>query len=411
MPSFIIEHQCPQCGAPAELEETDRLVRCGFCRVGSYLHVPEVFRYVLPSRAPEGTDLIYVPYWRFKGMFFSCYPGGMDQRFTDISQQAIATHHFPVNVGFRSQTQKLQFAVARPGGTYLKPQLTQAELMTGLNQRFRANLPKPILHQAHIGETLSLLYAPYYLKGRLMDAILNEAVPSGSAEGIAPLLEDHEPPAWPINFIPTLCPQCGWDLEGISDALALACPNCQTVWWARNGKLEQLRTAYVAGSEEQMVYMPFWRIQADITGMTLENYADLIRVANLPKVVQPGMDEQRFYFWAPAFKVRPHRFLSFGAHVTASQPVERHVAGYPEAAAAVHGVNLPIQEAVESLKLILTVFVRPRKRLEDLLRTMQITARRYRLVYLPFHEGPHELIHRGMNLAISKNLLANARQM
>lgn len=409
MTVFKIEHQCPQCGAPAELEETDRLFRCGYCRVGSYLHVADVFRYILPDKAPAGKELIYFPYWRFKGMFFTCFPGGMDKRFADFSQQAIATHHFPVNVGFRSQTQKLRFAGPQNPGVFLKPQLSSTDLMAVLNDRFSADLPKPILHQAHIGETLSLIFAPFYLEDKLMDAILNEPVATATAQEVVPLLGRKQSPAWPITFIPTLCPQCGWDLDGTSDALALTCANCRSAWWAKSGKLERLKTSYVPGVDKATVYMPFWRIKADTSVMSLESYADLIRLANLPRVTQPGWDKQPFYFWTPAFKVRPHRFLSFGAHVTASQPQDDPQSGYPKA--RVHGVNLPIEEAVESLKLILTDFVRPRKRMEQVLQTMQITARRFRLVYLPFREGPHDLVHPGMNLAINKNLLAHARRM
>ncbi|MGD9137268.1 MAG: hypothetical protein PVH42_10930, partial [Desulfobacterales bacterium] len=35
--NVLIEYQCPQCGAPATIEETDRLFTCQFCRVNSYL--------------------------------------------------------------------------------------------------------------------------------------------------------------------------------------------------------------------------------------------------------------------------------------------------------------------------------------------------------------------------------------
>jgi hypothetical protein len=44
---FLIEYQCPQCGAPAILTETDRLFTCQFCRVKSYLLPGDYFRYVL----------------------------------------------------------------------------------------------------------------------------------------------------------------------------------------------------------------------------------------------------------------------------------------------------------------------------------------------------------------------------
>ncbi|MCK7515939.1 MAG: hypothetical protein MZV70_76205 [Desulfobacterales bacterium] len=67
MPSFQIEHQCPQCGAPANLEETDRLFACPFCRVKSFLLTRDYFRYVLPAKNPAGKELVYFPYWRFKG--------------------------------------------------------------------------------------------------------------------------------------------------------------------------------------------------------------------------------------------------------------------------------------------------------------------------------------------------------
>ena len=117
MTSFIIEHQCPQCGAPAELEETDRLFECGYCRVKSYLTVPDYFRYTLPHHAPAGKELIYFPYWRFKGMLFSCLKKNIDMRFLDVSHQALGSVHFPVNIGFRGQTQKLRFAAAREGCT------------------------------------------------------------------------------------------------------------------------------------------------------------------------------------------------------------------------------------------------------------------------------------------------------
>ncbi len=53
-----IDYQCPQCGAPAELAETDRLFTCVFCRVKSYLLESGYFRYRLPHKAPAGQELI-----------------------------------------------------------------------------------------------------------------------------------------------------------------------------------------------------------------------------------------------------------------------------------------------------------------------------------------------------------------
>jgi len=77
--NFLIDYQCPQCGAPAVLDETDRLFLCEYCRVKSYLITKDYFRYTLPSKAPENKKLLYFPYWRFKGMLFSCASDGVKQ--------------------------------------------------------------------------------------------------------------------------------------------------------------------------------------------------------------------------------------------------------------------------------------------------------------------------------------------
>ncbi|MFZ1985235.1 MAG: hypothetical protein WAU91_12535 [Desulfatitalea sp.] len=371
------------------------------------MNVPDFFRYALPHKAPAGKELIYFPYWRFKGMLFYCVPGQIKNNFVDVSQQAIASSHFPFSLGFRSQTQKLRFAAGE--GIFLKPHATKTDLMNRLIERFSANLPKPILLHSQIGETISLLYAPFYLESRLMDAVLNAPTTSGTAEQIAPLLSQGQDPTWPIDFIATLCPQCGWDLGGERDALALHCPNCAVAWMPKGKQLERLQTVHIPDRRENTVYLPFWRIQADIDGLALNNYADLIRVANLPKVAQPGWEELPFYFWTPAFKARPQNFLTFATQVTVSQPREAVVAGQPQG--TVRGINMPLQEAVESLALILAVCVKPRQRMEETLPHLRISARHALLVYLPFQEGPHELIHTGLNLAISKNLMLHAKNL
>jgi DNA-directed RNA polymerase subunit RPC12/RpoP len=404
MPSFIIEHQCPQCGAPAELEEADRLFQCGFCRVRSFLNVPDVFRYTLPHRT-HGKQLIYFPYWRFKGMLFSCVPGATRNRFVDVSQQAIRSVHFPFSMGFRTQTQKLRFASAAGDAIFLTPHVTKADLLHQLNDQFSAGLPKPLLHQAFIGETISLLYAPYYLEGKLMDGILNAPVANAVASDIEPLLDRRQEPDFPIHFLSTLCPQCGWDLAGEKTALALGCPHCRSVLQPNGNAFGRIETTHVPDPGPETVYLPFWRIQADISGIELNTYADLIRIANLPKVPQQGCHELPFRFWSPAFKVRPQSFLNFAAHLTVSQPRGAQQEGLPTGSS--HSVTLPLQEAIESLALVLAFFARPRLRIEKLLPEIHIKPRGSQLVYLPFREGHHELIHPAMNLAISKNLLSH----
>ena len=80
---------------------------------------------------------------------------------------------------------------------------------------------------------------------------------------------------------------------------------------------------------DDILFLPFWRIQADVTSVRLKTYADLIKLANLPKVARPGWDKIPFYFWNPAFKVRPQSYLTIAANVTLNQPAEKAVAGHP----------------------------------------------------------------------------------
>ncbi|RJQ73221.1 MAG: hypothetical protein C4519_18045 [Desulfobacteraceae bacterium] len=131
--------------------------------------------------------------------------------------------------------------------------------------------------------------------------------------------------------------------------------------------------------------------------------------ANLPKVSQPGWDELPFHFWSPAFKARPQSFLKLAAHITGAQPQDALTPGPPTG--KMRSVTLPVQEAVESLTLVLAFFARPRQRMDALLPAIHIQARRVLLVYLPFQEGHHEWVHPALNLAISKNLLAHARNL
>ena len=58
----IVEFDCPQCGAPAGLEETSRLFVGDYCSVKSYLVPQAGYHFVLPSRAPEDKTIIYFPY-------------------------------------------------------------------------------------------------------------------------------------------------------------------------------------------------------------------------------------------------------------------------------------------------------------------------------------------------------------
>lgn len=409
MTDLIIEHQCPQCGAPAEFSETDRLLACGFCRVRSYLYPRGAFRYVIPHHAPEKDEIVYYPYWRFKGMLFSCLDRRIESRFIDVSYQALESPDFPLNIGFRGQSQKLRFAVAETKGVFIKPDIPFSEILGRVRENFSPEPSKSIFHQACIGETRSLIYSPFYFDPLLTDAVINQPASHARRENMQEALSRTDRNLGHIHFLAALCPQCGWNLSGGNDSLVLTCDNCRTAWWEKNGGLAMLETACFHEAGNDVVYLPFWRIQADVTPVRLETYADLIALANLPKVVRPEWNEIPFFFWNPAFKVRPQNYLTIAATVTLNQPTEKASPGYP--AGAVQSVTLPLEEALESIKLHLAHFIRPVEARADLLPQMDIKARRFLLVYIPFKNTRLELVQSRLNLAVNKNVLFHAKNL
>ena len=385
------------------MEETDRLFACKFCRVKSYLEATDVFRYILPSKAPDSEELLYFPYWRFKGMLFSCAGNGVRHKFIDVSHQAISSHIFPVSLGLRSQALKLKFVTPDTQGRFLKPTQSLARIEQNFDERFDKTLPKPVLHHAHIGETISLIYAPYYFENRLYDGVLNSPISSTGAADFDVDQLPSEKPHWRIHFMATLCPNCGWDLDGERDSLVLLCKNCTSAWYPVGNRLKQIKFAKQKTAEKEAIYLPFWRIRPRIKGLALETYTDLIKVANIPKVVQPGWDDIGFRFWVPAFKVRPKIFMQLSKNMTLAQLQTKVALELPEKRH--YCINLPVTEANQSLKVSLASFLKPNNRLIDILPKVDITARSFVLVYVPFIEKHNQYVQPDLQFAINKNIL------
>lgn len=410
--NLLIEHQCPQCGAPAVLQETDRLFRCAFCRVTSFLTVSDRFRYLLPDTAPQDKELFYFPYWRFKGMLFSCLAGGVQQKFIDTSYQAFASPHFPVSLGFRSQALKLRFVTPECRGRFLPNRFSMHQVMEVFKGRFRPRIPQPVYHQAQVGDHLGLIFAPYYAENGLIDAVLNEPI-GKKPEDLDRLLTSAEGPGNHLKFIPSICPACGWDLEGSRQTLVLLCRNCDSAWHAPKNRLERLKYGHLPAPADDghapVLFLPFWRIRARIDGLGLDSYADLVKLANIPKVSRPGWQDIPFFFWCPAFKIRPQTFLPLATKLTLSQPQERPFEALPDR--EIHAVTLPVGEAAECLKVILANFAKPRKTMVPRLGDVTITPQSYLLVYIPFHQHHHDLIQPRYRISILKNQLALAKSL
>jgi predicted Zn-ribbon and HTH transcriptional regulator len=363
---------------------------------------------MLPHAAPSGTSLVFLPYWRFKGSFFISLQGGIKPRIVDVSQQAVSAPLFPASLGLRSQTLKLRFVSPENEGVFLKPRVSSKDLLQHAEETLTSCTQEPIFARTFIGETLSQIYSPFYVTDKVFDAVLNRPVSSCVAEDFDLSTMEGGRPDWRIEFIPSLCPNCGWDLEGEKSALALSCKNCNSMWMSKAKGFAKLEFGVFPSETPDSVYFPFYRIRADVSGIILSSYADLVKTANMAKVVQPDMVEKPFRFWTPAFKIRPQDFLFFSRNLTLSQPPEEYVPELPKG--EVLPVTMPYRDAVESLKINLASFIKPPKMLQ-VLDTVKIKARSLVLVYIPFQRSSNELFQPDFNLRTNQTLLQYAKYL
>ncbi len=321
----------------------------------------------------------------------------------DLSHQAVKSQVFPISVGLRSQSLKLKFLSQESAGHFLNPAFPLSKAMEIFDGRFTASMPKPILHHSHIGESLSVIYSPFYVDKKLYDGVLDKPI----SDNLPDSFDIKEFPSVPqkstIRFVPTLCPNCGWDLEGQRDSIVLICRNCDSMWRGSKKGFKHIRFAHVPETNDQIRYLPFWRIKANVSGVDLVSYADLARLANLPKAVQKGWEDIEFRFWALAFKVRPQSFLRLANHLTLTQPQDKLETTLPDG--TIHPVTLPVTEAVETLKMNLASFMKPKKLVFETLQEIKIKALSFILVYIPFFEKHHDLVQPKYMIAVNKNQL------
>ena len=299
--SWQIEQGCPQCGAPVTLDETDRLLACPFCRTRLYLVPREHFRYHIPPAAGAGGELLYVPYWRLRGSFFALSASEVTHRFVDTSALAADIPGLPSTLGFRPQVLKLHFDTPATEGRFIPAEKPALSAISGPGETTGRTLL-----QRFIGEAVSLIHAPFLARGGMLyDGVTGRAVcaltdeerlrlPSGASEG-------------QVRFVPTLCPDCGWDMEGERDSLALICRNCGSAWSCPGQAFEKVAFSVMTppAAGEIALYLPFWRMKPRFEGIDLASWADLIRIANLPKAITPDFADGTSLFLVTGLQGQP----------------------------------------------------------------------------------------------------------
>jgi len=379
------------------MEETDRLLDCTFCRIRLFIISTGPFHYYIPAAAED--NLIYIPYWRIRGLAYTIGPLETTNRYFDTSLKAIPLQGLTPSLGVRPQAMKLRFLTPDTPGQFLRPTMKAEEVLpqgspsTGVRS-----------HDIFIGDTVSLIYTPMVLKNdTLHDAFTRQpAVPWSEGDGkMYPVLNPAERDR--TRFIATLCPHCGQDLQGTKDTLLLTCKNCQSMWSCEGTSLQSIPFAVMEGYGTNLHYLPFWRMKLRFDGIPLTSVADLVRIANLPRPVTPALEEKQVFFWAPAFKINPALFLRWARQITIYQPDDDCVETIP--IQPLYPATLPLKEAVESAALTLGGIVTDKRMFLTNLGRMQIKIEESRLVYQPFVERGRELIHEKMKVVLDRNAL------
>jgi hypothetical protein len=407
--------QCPQCGAPVSLDESDRLLACAYCRVRLLPRSDRFFRYYfpLPETSPsKDRDLFYLPYWRTKGMFFTCTAAySVEGRMVDTSFAALNRPGIPESLGLRTQALKLRFVTPEMTDHLIPKDLVFQEMCLTPEDRVFQSQSDPgrcdnDFLRAFVGDVISLVYSPVYFEGDTMfDAILGRPmVPVRGVRELLPARPDADGEGT-VKFLPALCPNCGWELIAGKQSSVLLCNRCNAAWVASGQSLEQMEYAVVSnkavsGASE---YLPFWQIEAAVKGAKLDSYADLVRFANLPKVVRKEWEEQPFFFWVPAFKASPQAFLRVAQQITLAQPQETFDSLLPET--TIHPVTMSLSEAGQALTILLAEIATRKKFFFPSLSSVSAAVKKARLVFFPALPTMTELVVCGLPCAIQKNTL------
>jgi ribosomal protein L37AE/L43A len=411
---WIVDQACPQCGAPVARPETDRVLACAHCRVKLYLSPQDHFRYVLAPRVAPVREVVFAPYWRFRGSAFSCGDDGTVCRVVDTTLPANSAAFLPPTLGLRPQAMRLSLLTPQTPARVLPVDAPLDDLLERAGTWHRVARPPDrsrLFFHEFIGETISLIYLPLvWRSAAVMDAVLDRPLArlsAGDAGSASPGCEEAQP--WRMDVLPTLCPRCGWDMAGERDSCVLVCDNCESAWEAAGGSFRPVRVAVDPAEGSTIVYLPFWEMFADVRGLEIESAAALARFANLPRVIPPAWEKRPAAFWSPAFKIQPRVFLRLVQQMTALQPDPDTADGWK--GRRLFPVTLSAAEASQTVRLALAAMACDPKRTLPRLASVTAGMREQRLRFLPFEAGPHEFVHCRTGLGISRAALGFGRKL
>jgi len=397
--------ECPQCGGEIELAECDRLIPCPYCGVSNYLLTGDLPRYFLPVGEPEA-EYVRVPYLRFRGSVFSCTEREILSRVVDLTILGVPDCRFlPFSLGVRPQAMKLKFAAPVPTGRLLKNRVGIKAILDKASQRTGTGSPGNIFHQALIGEATSLIYLPLSVaENAISDGVTNDQLISlAGTDDDFPNGMPEEADGWEPAFLPIICPGCGWNLTGADNSAVMGCTNCGTFWLPAAHGFQTMTHTIVPATDESMVYLPFWRVEAHDNRLGLNSFHDFLKLTNQTHLLARSGGDTPLSFITPAFKIRPDIYLKIATLLTIAQWQ------IPPASALFPSGHFPVtlrpEEAAQSMHLILANTAVNKKAIMPSLSGSEFECRSISLLFLPFIDRGYNLYQQDTDLSINSRLL------
>ena len=363
--------------------------------------------------AARQDQLLHAPYLRFKGNVFFVTETGISYRVVDTTQEGFPMPGLPPSLGVRPQAMKLARLGVKSRGRFLRLSV-KAPVILEKAARIHAlsgKDGKELYHRAYIGEEVSFIYLPLLHEGgMLVDAVADAPLVSLEKVSSYPLKGSRFNPRWQVKFLATLCPRCGWSLDGESDCLVLTCSNCDTAWQLGTAGLERISCRIVPGGPDTAIYLAFWKISAHLPSMKIWSFADFMRRTNQPVIPRRDWHDRVMSFLIPAFKLRPKIFLKAGRQATVNQwrldgDQEMHVLPnlYP--------VTLPFSEARQAIKVIVAASATSPKNIFPYLPVTHAENISSTLVFLPFEDRKYDWVQPRTGTVIAKSVLQFGRRL
>ncbi len=408
---------CPRCGAPVGMDAGDPVLLCGYCRTRLYLWSPEPLAYHFPLHADPPRALVWVPYWRFRGLRYRVggQEGSPEGGLLDASVPAREGLLEDTSLGIRPQVAPL--ALGSPGpGRRARPDRPPAEAMARAEVRVDAALGGGPSLTRVIGETVALLLAPHCLEREAAGWALRSLLPDGGrhrlepgqARGLRRALEEPWKPR-PPRAVPLRCPECAAGLPAVAQACAFWCPRCGRGWWPRGGRLAPLDFRVVPAHDRAGRHLPFWELVFRADGLPFRTRADLVRWAVPYWRPDPAWEDEAPRVRVPAFKTNPGLFLRVARNLSLAGGGGRARARLPGPCPEVEPVRLPLSEAAQALKPVLAEMVRTRPRDVEAVVRCRVRVRAARLVLLAFRARGGEWVEETAGAAVPAAALERGR--